>query len=99
MKLTNGSTYLVIIQETVTKRTGWLVQQTGQKSWVATRFTHATQDYNREYTVLLGNSLKVSEELSKRGDLQVIATSDTPTLRKYMFNVLKYGQFEAQDES
>lgn len=99
MKLTKGSTYIVIIQETLTKRTGWLVQQTGQKSWVATRFTHATQDYTGEFTVLLGNSLKVSEELSKRGSLQVIATSDTPTLRKYMFNVLKYGQFEAPDES
>lgn len=92
MKLSKGNTYIVIIQETVTKRTGWLVQQTGQKSWVATRFTHAIQDYAGEYAIILGNSLKVVEELEARGQLEVIATSDTAELRKLMFNVLKYGQ-------
>jgi hypothetical protein len=98
MKLIKGNTYLVLIQETTFKKTGWIVQQTGQKSWVATRFTNATQDYMGEYTVLFGNALKLVVDLEAKCNngevLQVVATDNTVQLRKYMFNILKYGTFE-----
>jgi len=99
LKLKKGASYLVETK-TANSHRFWLVQQTGQRSWVATQFTECITDHDGSYSVILGNSLKVVEELTKLSysqDIQFRAVRNTPYMRKQMFSILQYGKFVEGD--
>lgn len=98
--LTKGYTYLAITTD-VNGRKGWIIQQTGQRSWVATQFTECVIKADGEYNVILGNSIKCWEELKKRSYSEEIIWNkfmNNGDLRRAMFNVLQYGHFRKHEE-
>lgn len=97
--LKKGASYLVETK-TANSHKFWLVQQTGQRSWVATQFTECITDHDGSYTVIMGNSIKVVEELVKLSysqDIQFRPVRSTPYMRKQMFNILQFGTFVEGD--
>ena len=95
-----GWTYLVLTVGTKGKQ-GWIVQQTGQKSWVASQFTNCVTEADGSYAVLLGNSIKVFEDLKERSnvaDIEILRVNQKTSMRHTMFNILQYGSFYEQGE-
>lgn len=99
LKLKKGASYLVETKTSNSHRF-WLVQQTGQRSWVASQFTECITDHDGSYTVIMGNSIKVVDELIKVSysqDIDFRIIRNTPYMRKQMFNILQFGKFVEGD--
>jgi len=81
-------------------RIKYIVHQTGLKSWRATVFSHVMVDsLEWNFVVLEGNATSLFERLievtnSEEDGYEVRAYNTNESLRKDMFNILKFGKFE-----
>jgi hypothetical protein len=66
----------------------YIVHQVSMKQWVATVFTEAITEANIEVSHL-GNSKRLFEDLEPI--THIMASSDS-LLRRYMYQILKYGE-------
>ena len=91
-KFTKGRTYIVCGNAPVK----YLVQQTGLKSWRAMILTHVvSNDVGWGHAVVEGNATTLYQKLdSLCGTIDVRGYSTHNTLRKALFNILKFGRFE-----
>lgn len=90
MKFIKGFTYLVRVQQT-----WYIVQQTGMKTWYATRFSHVTNKADPS-VIESGNGQMLADILRRRaGDTFKVRQYNTHyTLREAMFNILKTGDID-----
>ena len=95
--LTKGYTYLAITSN-VDGHQGWIIQQTGQRSWVATQFTECGTEAT-ESSVIIGNSIKCWEELFSVTQSDKIVwrkVNSKSEMREKMYYILKYGNFKEE---
>lgn len=92
MALRKGNTYIV---KGTDVNYWYIVRQIGQKSWVATPFTHTHVIEGKGF--FKGNGLNILEIMSKEIGAINICRSFTVNskLREAMFNILQYGRLES----
>ena len=93
-KLIKGNTYLCK-RENGNK--WYIVHQSGQRSWTASVFTEV-QTLKNEDAFITMNGTALFEEF-KNGEMRRYNINNTTQLRKDMFNILKWGQFDAPKDN
>lgn len=96
-KFHKGATYIVKTTNIDGGKKFWLVQQEGQRTWVATQFTQCIISLNGGRILITGNSIKVAEELNRINyldDIDFRIVRDKKDMRREMFSILQKGEFE-----